>query len=117
MTQNENFIRKVKQLEQDCKLGKMEVEALIVPDIIDLSCHSAIRIKLINGEYVDIRMRTRMWEDTQPHNCEYGGYGDAVTYCTELANGFLEVGNDTGNGNFVNFCPFCGYEAKVKIEL
>ncbi len=54
------------------------------------------------------------------HNCEDiytdngGGYGCAVTYCNEGDDGKLWVGNGE-YGNQVNFCPFCGYPAKVKI--
>ena len=112
---NEDFIRKVKQLEQDCKIGKMDVEALVVPDIIDLACHTAIRIKLLNGEYVDIRMNTRMWVDTSLHECHSADYLNAIDHCYEFDDGTLEASNDEGGSNQVNFCPFCGYEAKVKI--
>lgn len=40
----------------------------------------------------------------------------AVTDCVEYEDGTLVVDNGE-YGNEVNFCPYCGYEAKVKIRL
>ena len=54
------------------------------------------------------------------HNCEAPReakdyiYGQAITQCVELEDGTLTVDNDE-YGSQVNFCPYCGYEAKVKI--
>ena len=42
-------------------------------------------------------------------------YGNAIDLCYEDDNGELIVEGD-GKGNQVNFCPFCGYKAKVQIE-
>jgi hypothetical protein len=39
------------------------------------------------------------------------GFGAAVTKCYEDEQGFLWVTNDE-YGTRVNFCPFCGYQAK-----
>jgi hypothetical protein len=52
------------------------------------------------------------------HECEcdfpYEGYGEAITYCEELEDGTLWVGNGEYDSQ-VNFCPNCGYEAKKKV--
>jgi hypothetical protein len=42
------------------------------------------------------------------------GFNVAIYACYEDANGYLWVGNGEA-GNVVDFCPFCGYEAKVKM--
>lgn len=42
-------------------------------------------------------------------------WGKAITSCTEDEEGKLFVDNEE-YGNQVNFCPICGYEAKVKIK-
>lgn len=55
------------------------------------------------------------------HNCKLPkeakvhSWGAAVTTCYENNNGVLFVDNDEYQ-NQVNFCPFCGYEAKIKIN-
>jgi len=45
----------------------------------------------------------------------YCGYGYAIYECEENERGELWVGNDE-YGSQVNFCPFCGAAAKVKIN-
>lgn len=42
-------------------------------------------------------------------------YGSAITYCKETEEGILYVSNNEYTSQ-VNFCPFCGYEAKRKIQ-
>ena len=41
------------------------------------------------------------------------GHGSAVDDCVERDDGSLWVSNGE-YGSRVNFCPFCGFEAKVK---
>ena len=51
-------------------------------------------------------------------NLDYGitaGYRPAINYCCEHEDGTLHVSNDEYESQ-VNFCPVCGYEAKVKIK-
>jgi hypothetical protein len=43
------------------------------------------------------------------------GYGDAITEIDEHDDGTLWAGNGE-YGTQVNFCPFCGYEAKTKVK-
>lgn len=43
------------------------------------------------------------------------GYGPAVILCVEADNTTLWVSNDE-YASQVNYCPKCGYEAKVKIK-
>jgi len=54
----------------------------------------------------------------KPHKCEgelpKDGYGAAINICIELKNGELWVGNGE-YGSQVNYCPFCGKEALIKI--
>jgi hypothetical protein len=50
-----------------------------------------------------------------PKNIKSGGYGDAITDCDESSNGELWVGNGE-YASQVNFCPFCGFKAKIQIE-
>lgn len=66
--------------------------------------------------------------DTQPrgaqtamtHRCEgklpEGAHGAAVEACYEEGDGTLWVHN-TEYASQVNFCPYCGYAAKVKVDL
>lgn len=42
-------------------------------------------------------------------------HGSAVTSCYELDDGTLWISNDE-YASQVNFCPFCGYQAKVRAE-
>jgi hypothetical protein len=42
-------------------------------------------------------------------------YGFAITECYEEEDGRLIFDNEESSIQ-VNFCPICGYEAKVKIE-
>lgn len=49
------------------------------------------------------------------HNPEEDVYGEAITYCTENKKGELWVGNGE-YGSQVNFCPECGYKAKIQIK-
>ena len=51
-----------------------------------------------------------------PKGAKNAIYGDAITDCWEDKKGLLWVDNDE-YGSQVNFCPYCGYEAKVKINL
>ncbi len=52
------------------------------------------------------------------HYCEmtggWNGYGHAIDYCFQDQDGYLFVENGE-YGSQVNFCPICGYEAKIKI--
>ena len=52
------------------------------------------------------------------HNCEvnapFDGYGSAVDQVCEKEDGSL-WGLNGEYGTQFNFCPFCGYEAKVKL--
>lgn len=53
------------------------------------------------------------------HNCistgaPRGGFGAAVDSCTERSDGTLWAGNDE-YATQVNFCPFCGYSARVRL--
>lgn len=42
-------------------------------------------------------------------------YGNAIDKCIELNDGTLMVDNDEYSSQ-VNYCPYCGYEAKTKIK-
>lgn len=50
-----------------------------------------------------------------PNEAMIYAYGSAVDYCYEEEDGSLTASNGE-YANQVNFCPICGYEAKVKIE-
>lgn len=42
------------------------------------------------------------------------GFGEAITYCMEYDDGLW-----VGNGEYasqVNYCPYCGYKAKIQID-
>jgi hypothetical protein len=62
-------------------------------------------------------------EMTNPHYCcvygyteeQCGGAGYAVDTCWEEENGALWVSGDELN-NQVNYCPFCGYRAKIQLK-
>ena len=45
-----------------------------------------------------------------------GSYGIAVNVCVEELDGTLWVGNNEYS-NQVNFCPFCGFGAQVKLRV
>lgn len=65
----------------------------------------------------DWKTKTQYYDDT--HNGDYPEYfprdcGSAIVYCQEYSNGVLYVTNEEYSSQ-VNFCPFCGYEARVKI--
>lgn len=47
-------------------------------------------------------------------NSPFDTYGPAITDTYELSNGTLWAGNGEYESQ-VNFCPRCGYAAKVKI--
>lgn len=49
-----------------------------------------------------------------PQNWGYGSV--AVDYCCEDEEGHLSVTNGE-YGNYVNFCPFCGFKAKVQVPI
>lgn len=57
---------------------------------------------------------------TELHCCEVNaqsdGYGSAVDRCKEKENGQLWVENSE-YATQVNFCPFCGYKAKVELTI
>jgi hypothetical protein len=57
--------------------------------------------------------------DENKHLCEgsipQSGYGPAINYCAEEPYGSLWVGNDEYSSQ-VNFCPYCGYKAKIQIQ-
>lgn len=42
-------------------------------------------------------------------------WGWAIDCCDEREDGTLWVDNDE-YGNQVNYCPFCGYEAIIKVQ-
>ena len=44
------------------------------------------------------------------------GYGEALEWCSEEEDGRLFVTNCEYT-SFVNFCPYCGYEARVKVDI
>ena len=46
------------------------------------------------------------------HHTKCSGWGDAVGACYEKKDGTLWVDNGE-YGSQVNFCPYCGYKAKV----
>ena len=52
------------------------------------------------------------------HSCDFDfpfeGYGDAISHCDERDDGTLWV-NNSEYGTQVNFCPSCGFEAKIKV--
>jgi len=52
------------------------------------------------------------------HECrcygKNGGYGEAISSCDEEENGELWVGNGEYESQ-VNYCPQCGFKAKVQI--
>jgi hypothetical protein len=50
-----------------------------------------------------------------PRKAKEYNYGVAIYRCTELEDGTLMVDNDE-YGSQVDYCPYCGYEAKVKIQ-
>ena len=59
-------------------------------------------------------------EKAKLHDCDHdlpsGLYGDAIYQCVETEDGELWA----GNGEYcsqVNYCPYCGYKAKVQVEL
>jgi hypothetical protein len=67
-----------------------------------------------------------MGEEKDPHfpenahvcdleNADYMLFGCALTTCAEDDEGKLWADNGE-YGSQVNFCPVCGYEAKVKVE-
>ena len=47
-----------------------------------------------------------------PHDPNVDGHGPAIERCEEREDGSLWVDN-LEYGSRVNFCPFCGYKAKV----
>jgi len=54
------------------------------------------------------------------HECKtpgwfFAGDAEAITRCFEKSDGTLWVENGEYRSQ-VNFCPFCGYEAKVKVN-
>lgn len=48
-------------------------------------------------------------------NLPYSAYGVALDSCYEDTEARLWVSNGEYMSQ-VNFCPFCGYEAKIKVE-
>ena len=55
----------------------------------------------------------------QGHRCEgllpEAAYGKAITYCYEDVDGKLWITNEE-YASQVNFCPYCGREAKVEVR-
>ena len=53
------------------------------------------------------------------HRCEgdfpKAAWGEAIRYCFEGEDGKLRVTNEE-YASQVNFCPYCGCEAKVRVE-
>ena len=53
------------------------------------------------------------------HRCEESlpeaAYGKAITYCYEDVDGKLWVTNEE-YASQVNFCPYCGFKARVEVE-
>lgn len=54
----------------------------------------------------------------------FGGRGEAIEKCWEDEDGRLWVSHTVVGGEYnydyfsvVNFCPYCGYEAKVKAKI
>lgn len=64
---------------------------------------------LVEGEMTDDNL----------HECEliapHEGYGIAVDFCEERDDGTLWVTNGE-YASQVNFCPVCGYKAKVRVK-
>jgi hypothetical protein len=63
-----------------------------------------------------------MIKDNGLHLCKIANYdleiidhGKAVAYCDEEESGKLFASNDE-YGNQVNYCPFCGYKAKIQVS-
>ena len=48
-------------------------------------------------------------------NLPWEAYGPAIEDCREVESGALWVGNGE-YASQVNFCPYCGYEAKSKVN-
>ena len=66
----------------------------------------------------DAYERHRDWSYKDlPNRPEFdmGIYGMAIIFCFEVPSGYLFVTNGEYS-NKVNYCPWCGYEAKRKIE-
>jgi len=53
--------------------------------------------------------------DTEEYYFESGFFGQAICTCEESEDGKLWCDNEEYKTR-VNFCPFCGYEAKNKVE-
>ena len=56
-----------------------------------------------------------------PIKISYGDMSINITQCAEDEESTLWLENESEDGSVldgvqVNFCPFCGYEAKVKIS-
>lgn len=58
----------------------------------------------------------RCYSETNGKEFPLEGYGQAIEECDEREDGTLWAGNGE-YGTRVNFCPFCGYSAKVKVEI
>lgn len=54
-------------------------------------------------------------ECNAPNEARDGMYGIAIDKCWESDDGILWVDNDEYCSQ-VNYCPYCGYQAKIKIE-
>ena len=68
-------------------------------------------IKKIKGRhYCIIPKKTKIVKDG-----EESRYGTAISLCFEDSDGLLWADNNEYR-NQVNFCPFCSYEAKIKIK-
>ena len=84
----------------------------------------------MDGRMIDAPDRFEPWDYTKEsikqflhrndaHYCDdtlpFNGYGEAITSCLEDTLGRLICGNDE-YGSQVNFCPYCGFEAKNKVK-
>jgi len=72
-----------------------------------------MKINLIyNNTNSDFHEEELNWDEV--HNAPHG-YGGAIAWVYETEDGRLWVDNDEYVSQ-VNFCPFTGYEAKVKVK-
>jgi ribosomal protein L37E len=60
-------------------------------------------------------MENNLHKCDAPTEAKYYIYGDAIYECYEHGDGTLRAGNGEYESQ-VDFCPYCGYSAKVKIK-
>lgn len=80
-------------------------------------------MKEIEKENVkEIKKKIEKWKNEKLHECSVvgsqvgWGYTASMIRCFERKNGDLCVVN-WGYVSRVNYCPFCGYEAKTQMKL